>query len=102
MVKKIILILTFIGFAFLHKVTAQKIITDQYDDSLGIVFRVEAQPDFNKESTKGLLKYINENIREVIIPEGDSRVVVQFLVDTLGYTSDHKIIRGINSLMFRS
>lgn len=96
MVKKIMLILFFIGFAFLHKVTAQRIITDQYDDSLGIVFRVEAQPDFNKESTRGLLKFIEENVREVNVPEGDSRVVVQFLVDTLGCTSNHKIIKGIN------
>ena len=96
MVKKIILIITFIGFTFLHKATAQKIITDQYDDSLEIVFRVEAQPEFNKESTIGLAKFIDENVREVNVPEGNSRVVVQFLVDTLGYTSNHKIIRGIN------
>ena len=96
MVKKFILILTFIGFVFLHNVIAQNCKTAQ-NDSIEMIFGVEAWPYFNnKGSTKGLSKFIEENVREVNVPEGNTRVVVQFLVDTLGYTSDHKIIRGIN------
>lgn len=76
-------------------------LTDQecktvHNDSIEIIFAVDSWPDFNKESTKGLIKFIDENMREVNVPEGNARVVVQFLVDTLGYTSDHKIIRGVN------
>lgn len=66
------------------------------NDSIEIIFAVETQPEFNKESTIGLAKFIDENVREVNVPEGNSRVVVQFLVDTLGYTTCHKIIRDVN------
>lgn len=62
--KRIILTVTFIGFTFLHKVTAQKIITDQYDDSFGIVFCLEDQPESNKESMIGLAKFIDKNVWE--------------------------------------
>ncbi len=94
MVKKT-LVLTFIGCVLLYTVTAQnsKIVQQ---DSIEIIFGVEATPKFNKENTIGLAKFIDENVREVNVPEGNSRVVVQFLVDTLGYTSCHKIIRGVN------
>lgn len=95
MVKKFILILIFIGFVFLHNVTAQNCKTVQ-NDSNEITFALESWPDFNKESLNGLVKFIVENVREVDVPEGNSRVIVQFLVDTLGYTSNHKIIRGVN------
>lgn len=93
--KKIMLTLTLVGFAFLHKLTAQNNITE-HNDSIEIIFGVDAWPDFNKESTKGLIKFIDKNVREVNIPEGNSRVFVQFIVDTLGYTSNHKIIKGVN------
>lgn len=94
MVKKT-LFLTFISCVLLNTVTAQnsKIVQQ---DSIEIIFGVEATPEFNKEGTKGLEKFIKENIRRVNVPEGNSRVVVQFLVDTLGYTTCHKIIRGVN------
>lgn len=95
MVKRFLLILIFIGFVFLHNVTAQSCKTAQ-NDSIEIIFGVDSWPDFNKESTKGLIKFIDENVREVNVPEGNTRVVVQFLVDTLGYTFNHKIIRGVN------
>ena len=94
--KKIILILTLVGFALLHKLAAQNNSIVE-NDSIEIIFGVDAWPDFNKESTKGLIKFIDENVREINIPEGNSRVFVQFLVDTLGYTSNHKIIRGVNA-----
>lgn len=66
------------------------------NDSIKIISAVDAWPEFNKQSTKGLAKFIKENIRNVNVPNSDSRVIVQFLVDTLGFTSDHKIIKSIN------
>lgn len=61
MVKKFILILTFIGFVFLHNVIAQNCKTVQ-NDSIEMIFGVEAWPYFNnKGSTKGLSKFIEEN-----------------------------------------
>ncbi len=92
MVKKIIFIL--ICFVCLNKLTAQECIRAK-KDSIEIIFAVDAWPEFNKQSTKGLAKFIKENLQRVNVPEGDSRVVVQFLVDTLGYTSDHKVIKSV-------
>ena len=66
------------------------------NNSIEIIFAVETQLDFNKESTIDLARFIDENVRQINVPEGSSRVIVQFLVDTLGHTSGHKIIRGIN------
>jgi TonB family protein len=80
---------------YIPKIKCRDILSEQ-NDSNEITFALESWPDFNKESLKGLVKFIVENVREVDVPEGNSRVIVQFLVDTLGYTSNHKIIRGVN------
>ena len=95
MVKRIMLILFFVGYELLHTATAQNCKTAK-NDSIEIIFAVESWPDFNKKSTEGLMNFIDENVREVTVPKGNTRVVVQFLVDTLGNTSNHKIIRGVN------
>ena len=93
MVKKTIYILTCL--VCLNKLTAQECLKEN-NDSIEIIFAVDAWPEFNKEGTKGLEKFIKENIRRVNVPEGDSRVVVQFLVDTTGFTSRYKIIKSVN------
>lgn len=77
------------------KIVCSDILNKERQDSLEIIFDVDAWHEFNKERTKGLRKFIDENVREVNVPEGNTRVVTQFLVDTSGYTFDHKIIRGI-------
>lgn len=82
-------------YTFLIK--CSNILNKERQDSLDIIFALDSWPDFNKESLKGLEKFIVENVREVDVPEGNSRVIVQFLVDTLGYTYDHEIISEINS-----
>lgn len=93
MVKKTIYIL--ICLVCLNKLTAQECLKEN-NDSIEIIFAVDAWPEFNKKGTKGLDKFIKENIRRVNVPEGDSRVVVQFLVDTIGFTSRHKIIKSVD------
>jgi len=91
-----------LDYDYLHskytpKIVCSDILNKERQDSLEIIFALDSWPDFNKESLKGLVKFIVENVREVDVPEGNSIVIVQFLVDTLGYTYDHEIIREINS-----
>lgn len=94
MVKKITF--TLIAFVFVYKLTAQECKTI-HNDSIEIIFAVDSWPELNNDGTKGLSKFIKENMQKVNVPEGNSKVVVQFCVDTLGYTSNYKIIKSVNS-----
>lgn len=96
MVKKLIFIsMCFVCFS---ELIAQEC-TTKSKDSIEIIFAVDAWPEFNNEGLDGLSKFIRDNIQEVVVPDGSSKVIVQFHVDTLGYTSNYKIIKSVNSAL---
>ncbi len=54
-------------------------------------------PEF-KDGIKGLLEFIEANLvypQSAIDDTIEGRVLIGFLVDTLGNTSDHKVLKGV-------
>ena len=85
-----------IYFVHISDITAQNINKVECKDSDEIIFALDAWPEYNSKGTEGLLEFIRNNIKPVKMPNGDSKVIIQFTVDTLGNTSNHKVIKSVN------
>lgn len=94
MVKIILYVLLFIGISFSTK--AQKRCDDTIDNQ--VFGDPEQSPIFDKQSPYGLLLFIEENLRypETAIEDKiEGKVFVDFWIDTVGCTQEHRIIKGI-------
>ena len=71
------------------------------DDTTDIFGDPEELPIFRenvKSSTERMFKFIEENLQytqSALDDRIEGRVIVQFSIDTAGYTQNHKILKGI-------
>lgn len=92
MVKKTI-ILKFLVLFSVVVATAQ----NPANDSVEIVSALESWPSFNHDRKQNkLITFINDNLAQIDTLEKIEVVYVQFLVDTLGFTHHHQVLRGVN------
>jgi len=96
MVKKVILIIMTIYFVHISDAPAQNISKIECKDSVEIILVLDAWPEYNSKGAEGLLEFIRNNIKPIKIPNDDCKVIIQFTVDTLGNTSNHKVIKSVN------
>lgn len=90
MVKKIILFIAFICLNASNSANSQ----NKCDSVSGVFGTPEMLPEFN------IVEFIAENLKYPETAKKDKvegLVVIRFWIDTLGYTSEHKIIKGIRS-----
>lgn len=57
----------------------------------------ESMPSFDHDFKQDkLLNFVKDNLKQFDTLENEAIVYVQFKVDTLGFTSQHKILKGVN------
>ena len=98
MVKKCIIITIFILYSAVFCMAQ-----DTLKDSAEIVELVWALEDWphldGDEGHKKLSKFVQDNLMQIDTLEKCEMVYVQFEVDTLGFTHNHRVIKGVNELL---
>lgn len=89
MVKKIIL---FIGYICINTTIVNG--QNKCDSILGVFGTPEMLPEFD------IISFISKNLKYPETAKKDKvegQVIIRFWIDTLGYTSEHKIIKGLRA-----